>query len=50
MFEYALQHEATVNLVGLLGYYALVAMTLNVFEMRASTDEPLPFAESNGRG
>ncbi|WP_206950807.1 carboxymuconolactone decarboxylase family protein [Trinickia acidisoli] len=38
-------HETTVNLVGLLGYYALVAMTLNVFEMRADGDAPLPFAE-----
>ncbi|TAM53117.1 MAG: carboxymuconolactone decarboxylase family protein [Paraburkholderia sp.] len=38
-------HETTVNLVGLLGYYALVAMTLNVFAMRGSDDRPLPFAE-----
>lgn len=38
-------HETTVNLVGLLGYYALVAMTLNVFAMRANEDEPLPFNE-----
>jgi 4-carboxymuconolactone decarboxylase len=38
-------HETTVNLVGLLGYYALVAMTLNVFAMRAGDDAPLPFAE-----
>lgn len=38
-------HETTVNLVGLLGYYALVAMTLNVFEMRVNEDEPLPFIE-----
>jgi 4-carboxymuconolactone decarboxylase len=38
-------HETTVNLVGLLGYYALVAMTLNVFAMRAEHDAPLPFAE-----
>lgn len=38
-------HETTVNLVGLLGYYALVAMTLNVFSMRASDNRPLPFAE-----
>lgn len=37
--------ETTVNLVGLLGYYALVAMTLNVFAMRASDDAPLPFVE-----
>jgi 4-carboxymuconolactone decarboxylase len=38
-------HETTVNLVGLLGYYALVAMTLNVFAMRADADAPLPFME-----
>lgn len=38
-------HETIVNLVGLLGYYALVAMTLNVFEMRADEDAPLPFEE-----
>lgn len=34
--------EVLVNLVGLLGYYALVAMTLNVFEVRHG-DGPLPF-------
>jgi 4-carboxymuconolactone decarboxylase len=34
-----------VNLVGLLGYYALVSMTLNVFEMRADGQTALPFAE-----
>jgi len=47
-FEKAVQrfgHETTVNLVALLGYYALVAMTLNVFAMRAGEDEPLPFIE-----
>ncbi len=38
-------HEVTVNLVGLLGYYALVAMTLNVFDMRAQGQTTLPFAE-----
>jgi 4-carboxymuconolactone decarboxylase len=38
-------HETTVNLVGLLGYYALVAMTLNVFAMRVGDDQPLPFVE-----
>jgi 4-carboxymuconolactone decarboxylase len=37
--------EVTVNLVGLLGYYALVAMTLNVFDMRAEGQSALPFAE-----
>ena len=34
-----------VNLVGLLGYYALVAMTLNVFDMRAEGQTSLPFPE-----
>lgn len=38
-------HETIVNLVGLLGYYALVAMTLNVFAMRAGENAPLPFPE-----
>ncbi|TDV13882.1 carboxymuconolactone decarboxylase family protein [Paraburkholderia caballeronis] len=37
--------ETTVNLVGLLGYYALVAMTLNVFGMRADDQTSLPFPE-----
>lgn len=34
-----------VNLIGLLGYYALVAMTLNVFGMRAEGQVNLPFSE-----
>lgn len=34
-----------VNLVALIGYYSLVAMTLNVFEMRAQGQSSLPFAE-----
>lgn len=38
-------HVVVVNLVGLLGYYALVAMTLNVFEMRAEGQTTLPFDE-----
>ncbi|HEV3422686.1 MAG TPA: carboxymuconolactone decarboxylase family protein [Paraburkholderia sp.] len=38
-------HEVTINLVGLLGYYALVAMTLNVFGMRADGQATLPFAQ-----
>jgi 4-carboxymuconolactone decarboxylase len=38
-------HEVMINLVGLLGYYALVAMTLNVFEMRAEGQTRLPFVE-----
>jgi 4-carboxymuconolactone decarboxylase len=38
-------HQVVINLVGLLGYYALVAMTLNVFDMRAVGQQSLPFAE-----
>ncbi|HZZ11453.1 MAG TPA: carboxymuconolactone decarboxylase family protein [Paraburkholderia sp.] len=38
--------DVVINLVGLLGYYALVAMTLNVFRMRAPGQDSLPFAES----
>ncbi|MDR6376365.1 carboxymuconolactone decarboxylase family protein [Paraburkholderia caledonica] len=38
-------HAVVINLVGLLGYYALVAMTLNVFGMRAIGQQSLPFAE-----
>ncbi len=39
--------QVVVNLVGLLGYYALVAMTLNTFGMRAEGqgEGDLPFAE-----
>ena len=35
----------TVNLVGLLGYYTLVAMTLNVFEVTMPDKGPQPFDE-----
>ncbi len=35
----------TVELVGLLGYYAMVAMTLDVFRMPVPEGTPLPFAE-----
>jgi 4-carboxymuconolactone decarboxylase len=34
-----------VELVGLLGYYSLVAMTLNVFRMPVPEGTPLPFRE-----
>ncbi|MDU8357524.1 carboxymuconolactone decarboxylase family protein [Pseudomonas syringae group sp. J309-1] len=34
-----------VELVGVFGYYSLVAMTLNVFAVRRDTDAPLPFVE-----
>ncbi|MBM7131405.1 carboxymuconolactone decarboxylase family protein [Dyella mobilis] len=36
---------ATVGLTGLLGYYAMVAMTLNVFGMRGDGQTALPFEE-----
>jgi 4-carboxymuconolactone decarboxylase len=42
-------HTVVVNLVGLLGYYALVAMTLNTFGMRADGQTVLPFEEPSGR-
>ena len=35
----------TVELVGLLGYYAMVAMTLDVFRMPVPEGMPLPFPE-----
>jgi 4-carboxymuconolactone decarboxylase len=36
---------ATVELVGILGYYALISMTLNVFRMLPPTEAKLAFAE-----
>ena len=36
---------ATVELVGILGYYALISMTLNVFRMLPPPDAELAFAE-----
>ena len=36
---------ALVELVGIYGYYALVAMTLNVFAVDRETTEPQPFPE-----
>lgn len=42
----AFGERAVVELVGVFGYYALVAMTLNVFAVRRDTEAPLPFAES----
>ena len=35
----------TVELVGILGYYVLISMVLNVFRMAPPAGEPLPFAE-----
>jgi 4-carboxymuconolactone decarboxylase len=37
---------AMVELVGILGYYALISMTLNVFRMMPPADAELAFAES----
>jgi 4-carboxymuconolactone decarboxylase len=36
---------ATVELVGILGYYVMISMTLNVFRMMPPADETLAFAE-----
>lgn len=36
---------AMVELVGILGYYALISMTLNVFRMMPPPEAALPFAE-----
>jgi 4-carboxymuconolactone decarboxylase len=38
-------HVTVINLVGLLGYYSLVAMTLNTFGMRAEGQTELPLNE-----
>jgi 4-carboxymuconolactone decarboxylase len=38
--------KATVELVGILGYYVLISMTLNVFRMLPPADAELPFAEA----
>ena len=36
---------ATVELVGILGYYAMISMTLNVFRMMPPPDAELAWAE-----
>jgi 4-carboxymuconolactone decarboxylase len=41
-----LNNEAMVELVGILGYYTLIAMTLNVFRMLPPPDAKLAFPES----
>jgi 4-carboxymuconolactone decarboxylase len=41
----ALGDAATVELVGILGYYALISMTLNVFRMLPPASEELAFSE-----
>jgi 4-carboxymuconolactone decarboxylase len=40
---------ATIELVGILGYYVLISMILNVFRMSPPEGEPLPFAEKAPR-
>ena len=40
-----LGEAATVEFVGILGYYVLISMILNVFRMPVPEGEPLPFAE-----
>lgn len=48
LYNQAVNHfgeSALVDLVGILGYYSLVAMTLNVFAVTRDTDQPLPFEE-----
>ena len=37
--------SAFVELVGILGYYTLISMTLNVFRADLPDNAPLPFAE-----
>jgi 4-carboxymuconolactone decarboxylase len=40
-----LGEKGTVELVGILGYYALISMTLNVFQAETDPEKPLPFSE-----
>lgn len=49
LYQSAVDHfgePAMVELIGILGYYSLVAMTLNAFEVDRESDKPLPFAEN----
>jgi len=41
--------KATVELVGICGYYALISMTLNVFRMLPPEGEKLAFPEPSGK-
>lgn len=41
--------QATVELVGICGYYALISMTLNVFRMLPPAEAELAFTEPAGR-
>lgn len=40
-----LGNTGTVELVGLLGYYTLISMTLNVFRVNIPAEQTLPFTE-----
>lgn len=40
-----LSNEGMVELVGVLGYYTLISMTLNVFHMLPPPEDELPFTE-----
>ena len=40
-----LDNAAIVELVGILGYYVMISMTLNVFRMMPPEDSELPFEE-----
>ncbi len=44
-----LDDSAIVELVGILGYYSLISMTLNVFRMLPPEDAALAFPEPSGR-
>jgi len=44
-----LNDAAMVELVGILGYYTLISMTLNVFHMLPPENEKLPFAEPQAK-
>jgi len=37
--------EGVVELVGILGYYSLVSLTLNAFEVPVPAGAPEPFAD-----
>ena len=41
--------QATVELVGICGYYAMISMTLNVFRMMPPEDAKLAFPEPSGK-
>jgi 4-carboxymuconolactone decarboxylase len=41
-----LGESATIEFVGILGYYVLISMILNVYRMPLPEGEPLPFSET----